>query len=221
MENGDKWENAIEAALAFADQGGFVLYILAAMSVIGLAIIIYKIAQFLLLRAGAAREDRAIALWLVGDDEAALRLVSGRKTPTAAMIASAIELHADSSLDRAGREELLQIAAAARLSDARIFMRSLELIVITAPLLGLLGTVLGMIEAFRSLETAGGRVDPSILSGGIWVALLTTAAGLLVAIPAAACLSFFEGAIEKTTQRMETAVTRILMRPASAVRKTP
>lgn len=100
-------------------------------------------------------------------------------------------------------------------------MRSLELIVITAPLLGLLGTVLGMIEAFRSLETAGGRVDPYILSGGIWVALLTTAAGLLVAIPAAACLSFFEGAIEKTTQRMETAVTRILMRPASAVRKTP
>lgn len=52
-----------------------------------------------------------------------------------------------------------------------------------APLLGFLGTVTGMIEAFQRIETLGGNVDASVLAGGIWEALLTTAAGLIVAVP--------------------------------------
>ncbi|MCK4304472.1 MAG: MotA/TolQ/ExbB proton channel family protein, partial [Candidatus Eisenbacteria sp.] len=53
-----------------------------------------------------------------------------------------------------------------------------------APLLGFLGTVLGMIQAFQRIESLGGNVDASVLAGGIWAALLTTAAGLTVAVPA-------------------------------------
>lgn len=49
-----------------------------------------------------------------------------------------------------------------------------------------------MIDAFRELESAGSQVDPSVLSGGIWVALLATAAGLSVAIPAVAAHTFLE-----------------------------
>ncbi len=52
-----------------------------------------------------------------------------------------------------------------------------------APLLGFLGTVLGMIQAFQRIEVLGGNVDASVLAGGIWQALLTTAAGLAVAVP--------------------------------------
>ncbi|MBU1701152.1 MAG: MotA/TolQ/ExbB proton channel family protein [Candidatus Eisenbacteria bacterium] len=52
-----------------------------------------------------------------------------------------------------------------------------------APLLGFLGTVLGMIKAFRQIQELGGNVNASVLAGGIWVALLTTAAGLAVAVP--------------------------------------
>jgi biopolymer transport protein ExbB len=52
-----------------------------------------------------------------------------------------------------------------------------------APLLGFLGTVTGMIQAFQRIETLGGNVDASVLAGGIWEALLTTAAGLFVAVP--------------------------------------
>ena len=55
--------------------------------------------------------------------------------------------------------------------------RLLDTIGQTAPLLGLFGTVLGMIDAFQALQEAGQAVDPSLLAGGIWVALLTTAAG--------------------------------------------
>lgn len=52
-----------------------------------------------------------------------------------------------------------------------------------APLLGFLGTVVGMIRAFRQIQDLGGNVNASVLAGGIWVALLTTAAGLAVAVP--------------------------------------
>ena len=71
-------------------------------------------------------------------------------------------------------------------------LRLLEVIATVAPLLGLFGTVLGMIEAFRAMEAAGSQVDPSALSGGIWQALLTTAVGLGVAIPVSLIHSFFE-----------------------------
>ena len=61
-----------------------------------------------------------------------------------------------------------------------------------APLLGLFGTVLGMIEAFQAMQAAGSSVDPSTLAGGIWAALLTTAAGLAVAMPTSLILTWFE-----------------------------
>lgn len=68
------------------------------------------------------------------------------------------------------------------------YLRGLATIASLSPLLGLLGTVIGMIRAFIQIETHGGNVNASLLAGGIWEALLTTAAGLSVAIP---CLLFF------------------------------
>lgn len=64
-----------------------------------------------------------------------------------------------------------------------------------APLLGLFGIVLGMIDAFQALQQAGNSVDPSLLAGGIWVALLTTAAGLAVAMPTSLVLTFFDSRV--------------------------
>jgi biopolymer transport protein ExbB len=78
-----------------------------------------------------------------------------------------------------------------------------------SPLLGLFGTVLGMIEAFRRLEAAGSRVDPSILSGGIWGALLTTAVGLAVAIPTIAALNWLERRVERLAHDMDDAAARV------------
>ena len=65
-------------------------------------------------------------------------------------------------------------------------LRGLEMTASVAPLMGLLGTVIGMINSFSKLSMSGTRVDPTILAGGIWEALLTTAGGLAVAIPALA-----------------------------------
>ena len=92
--------------------------------------------------------------------------------------------------------------------------RILDTIAQLAPLLGLLGTVLGMIEAFQALQTAGSQVDPAALAGGIWVALLTTAAGLSVAMPTSIALSWFEAQIDRERAMAEHAFT-VLVTPTS------
>ena len=93
------------------------------------------------------------------------------------------------------------------------------------PLLGLLGTVLGMIGAFSKLEAAGSKVDPALLAGGIWEALLTTAFGLVIAIPALAAYYMFEGRVETVRAAMKDAASStkrtISSRPRPFQRATP
>lgn len=89
-------------------------------------------------------------------------------------------------------------------------MKALDTIAQLAPLMGLFGTVLGMIDAFQALQEAGSNVDPSILAGGIWVALLTTAVGLAVAMPITLILSYFETRIENERVNVEVLVGEVL-----------
>jgi biopolymer transport protein ExbB len=78
-----------------------------------------------------------------------------------------------------------------------------------APLCGLFGTVLGMIEVFRKLESIGGRADVSLLSGGIWVALLTTAFGLLIAIPVHIAHHYFSALVTGRSEDLQFLVSRL------------
>ena len=98
---------------------------------------------------------------------------------------------------------------------------AIERIATAAPLIGLLGTALGMIEAFQALETTGTRADPAALAGGIWEALLTTAAGMAVAIPASAALSWFESIADRLRLSMEDVATRVLARPVPTLQPVP
>ncbi|WP_386679152.1 MotA/TolQ/ExbB proton channel family protein [Loktanella sp. R86503] len=113
--------------------------------------------------------------------------------------------------DVAAREETARVARAS-LEQARSGLRALELIATIAPLLGLLGTVLGMIGAFQALQQTGTRADPAALAGGIWEALLTTAAGMAVAIPASVALTWFESVVDRLRFDMEDTATRIFLR---------
>ena len=67
-----------------------------------------------------------------------------------------------------------------------------------------------MIRAFMRLEEAGSQVDPAILSGGIWEALLTTALGLAIAIPVMAALSWLESQVDRVRETLSDAVTQVL-----------
>ncbi len=88
---------------------------------------------------------------------------------------------------------------AAALSGLKI----IEIATIVAPLLGLLGTVIGMIYAFQALEAAGGSPEIGQLASGIWRALSTTAAGMVVAIIATIFLGLFDGVVERMSAEME------------------
>jgi len=72
-----------------------------------------------------------------------------------------------------------------------------------APLLGFLGTVTGMIKAFQQIENLGGNVNATVLAGGIWEAMITTAAGLMVGIPALAAYNHLNNRIHRMSAQME------------------
>jgi biopolymer transport protein ExbB len=86
--------------------------------------------------------------------------------------------------------------------DLERFLNTLGTIAAVSPLLGLLGTVTGIIHAFSAITTQG-IGDPQILAGGIGEALITTAAGLTVAIPALVVYRFLRGTVERLVVRME------------------
>jgi biopolymer transport protein ExbB len=91
--------------------------------------------------------------------------------------------------------------------DLDRFLNTLGTIAGVAPLLGLLGTVTGIIKAFEAIHTAG-LGDPRILSGGISEALLTTAAGLLVAIPSQVAYRYLRGRVDGIVVQIEKDVVR-------------
>ena len=77
------------------------------------------------------------------------------------------------------------------------------------PLMGLLGTALGMITCFQQIESSGGQADVNALAGGIWVALLTTAFGLIIAIPVMATYHFFENLVNDRSDKMQQLISEL------------
>ena len=172
-----------------ADLGGPVVLIRIVVSILTTAVALYKIWQFKV--AGVGRQTillAAIASWDKGDLEAARDMADG----AAGYLKRVIEI---GMTDRVDAQRLEAEAEEAFATLERGF-RFLDTVAQLAPLLGLFGTVLGMIEAFQALQEAGDQVDPSALAGGIWVALLTTAVGLAVAMPTALVLSWLEGRLD-------------------------
>jgi biopolymer transport protein ExbB len=92
-----------------------------------------------------------------------------------------------------------------------------------APMLGFLGTVTGMISAFQVIERLGGNVNPSNLAGGIWEAMITTAFGLIVGIPALGFYNYFVGRVAKFVFQIEQSVEEFLdfVQSGEATDQTP
>lgn len=209
---------------AFVDTGGPVVVVLALLSTFALAIVLLKLWQFRRLRLDQ-REPVASALqhWRRRDARSAHALVAGSPHPVAQLVHIALDGLEKPGIDLALLREELSRVASATMEQLRSYLRALEIVGNLSPLLGLLGTVLGMIEAFRQLEVAGSQVDPAILSGGIWQALLTTAVGLTVAIPVVLAHTWLERRVERCGHQMEDAVTQIFTRDLGLAerRQTP
>ena len=194
----------------FLIRGGPALWAIAALSVLTLALILWKFWDLARLGAWSRKPaEEALALWQKGARGDALDRLSGRQGLRARISRRAMETRSAPAMpDSNAREETQRVGKQA-LMQARCGLRALELIATIAPLIGLLGTVLGMIEAFQALQAAGNRADPAALAGGIWQALLTTAAGMAVAIPAAMALSWFESICDRVQADLEDLATRI------------
>ncbi|AGA34971.1 MotA/TolQ/ExbB proton channel family protein [Thioalkalivibrio nitratireducens DSM 14787] len=195
--------------LRFLDLGGPVVVILLGMSAFALAVILTKLAHFSGLRIGQQRGvEKALSLYRAGRTRDAIRRAERSPNPAAQMLARGLNGVQRGLPQDTIREEMIRYGNAA-LQDLRSGLRPLEVIGSLAPLLGLFGTVVGMIKAFQALEKAGAQVDVTVLSGGIWEALLTTAVGLAVAIPVVAVLNWLEGRVERIGHRMDDLVTRL------------
>lgn len=187
------------------DKGGVVVWVLLGYSVVALAIIFERLLQFLLMGR------------LPGDFEQRLPETLGRgelgdwlarlKGPEVVILQGTLAASATGVKDltrvaqRIGSQELQRMERG---------FRTLGILGNTAPLLGLLGTIIGMIKAFIVIEQAGGRVDAQALAGGIWEAMLTTGVGLAVAIPVLLVLHLLEGMADRRASSMRSCASLLL-----------
>lgn len=208
-------ENALASLVSFIDMGGPAMWAIAGLSVLTAALILWKVMRLLSFGAwsGGRHTTAALDLWSQGKTEEALALLSARQSQRARLAHAVMRAALDPTLDRDAAEAEAGRVARGLLAQARDGLRGLELASTIGPLLGLLGTVTGMIAAFQTLQEAGARADPALLAGGIWEALLTTAAGMAVAIPAQVALTWFEAVVDSLRHDMEDAATRILHGP--------
>lgn len=199
---------------AFMDAGGVLMWPLLALALLVPAVALVKIVQFSRLKVG----DRAFVpamLELIRADRPAeaVRQLSGMKQPVARVMEAAVRGKANPRMsDELVREETTRIAQA-QLDGLERGLAVLTLVASIAPLVGLLGTVTGLIQAFQQISAAGSRVEPATLAGGIWEALLTTAAGLSIAIPAAIVATYLQRKVDVEAQHMEDAATQVFTAP--------
>ncbi len=195
-------------------KGGPVVYILLGLSIYVLSIVIYKL--HILYKVNYFRNDvteESLSMWLNNNKEDAYKAISKDKHPQKEVVSFTMYHLLKNNITQAKERYLREEVS--RLSQERLEyfdsnLDTLKVIAMVAPLLGLLGTVFGMIDAFQQMEMAGNNINPSTLSGGIWEALLTTAVGLSVAIPTVLFESFFRATNEKLKINIEHSVTKLL-----------
>ncbi len=107
------------------------------------------------------------------------------------------------------RNEALKREGFRHLDNLGHRLKMLAAIAQVSPLLGLLGTVTGLVVAFYQIEALGGRVQPTDLAGGIWEALLTTVVGLSIGIPCLLAHQFFQAQIDKRAHEMTETVSEL------------
>jgi len=189
-------------------KGGVVLYIIIAISVIALALIIERLFSIHSMKSSTKEFAKDIKILLDAKDyDGALNLSSENGSPLAILTKIAIE-HRENSADE--RRTIVEENAdrISRVLEGRLL--SLSVLGYISPLLGLLGTVIGMIAAFMTIQQKAGLVNPGDLAGGIWEALLTTAAGLIVAIPVQLFYSYFSRVIDKYMIQLEISTEEII-----------
>ncbi len=200
-------------------QGGWVMFPLGLLSVLAVYIFIERLSTLRSAQTNPhALTDRIRQYIQSGDVRGAVGYCDAQDNPISRIVKHGLERlgrpisDIQDAVQAAGKHEAFEL-------EKRTDM--LASIASIAPMLGFLGTVIGMIEAFQEIQNLQGNVNPSVLAGGIWEALITTAAGLLVGIVAIFFYNFLINRINRQVNEMERSATSfidLLQEPAPASR---
>jgi len=194
--------------------GGPVLITLLIVSIVATATAVYKLLSLRRLGVGRHRvAEEVLKRWAEGDASGAYQQAAADQAAMSRVVAEAITGVWRWPDDKERAREMATGTALSLLDAMSRHVRVLETSVQAAPMLGLLGTVLGMIAAFNEMSHSGGAVDPTELAGGIWIALSTTAIGLTIAIPFYFFTSWIEGRIDRERSAMDSAILTIVYGP--------
>jgi len=189
------------------EKGGPIVWVLLAYSLIALALVMERALHYMLMKKLPHDYDKGLAMAFSENNvDAYLGSLEGPDARVLQGINKAClegVKDLDSVASRCGSEELLKMERG---------FRTLSILGHTAPLLGLLGTIIGMIKAFMVIEVSGGRVDSQALAGGIWEAMLTTGVGLAVAIPILLLLHILESTADKRAHGVRRSAMLLLER---------
>jgi len=187
--------------MEYFSKGGVLMTPILLCSVVALAIFLERLIRFSLLwRRGREVAERVAARIEEGDTAGAKSEALASRSPLGRILAHGMDA---ADLDRETLETVLMHATEEEIRSMSRYLQTLATIGNIAPLLGLLGTVMGMIKAFMVIQQMGGKVNAAVLAGGIWEALLTTAFGLIVALPTMVAHSYLAGQVDLYEARLQ------------------
>ncbi|MBK7497674.1 MAG: MotA/TolQ/ExbB proton channel family protein [Ignavibacteriales bacterium] len=189
-------------------KGGFIMWPILLSSIIGLAV---SIDRFIMLRKAKINVP-AFMVRIRGfikkkDISGAISYCMQEKSPVANIVRKGLKKYKYGH-DRV--KDAIENAGSQEISKLEKGLSVLASVAGIAPLLGFLGTVTGMIQAFMTIQDLAGAANPSDLAGGIWEALITTAFGLIIGIPAFALYNYFLSAVKKLVGEMETVANDVI-----------
>jgi biopolymer transport protein ExbB len=189
--------------------GGFMMYFLLLASLLGLGVIIAKIYILFVARRDTDRVlEQVRELASSGQLDEALAFLEETPGPVAAILLSGLNRIRDR---RAGKDVEMAMTTTGKIELGFLErgMVVLATVATVAPLMGFLGTVWGMISAFAAIELAG-QVEATLVASGIKIALITTATGLMIAIPINIAYNFFVTRIDELIINMEQGTNTVL-----------
>ena len=193
----------------FAD-GGTKMYPLVLCSMISVGVMIAKFFTLQIAHTGTNRVLSEVdELVNAGDVDGAIEVCRATPGPASAILLAGLRRIQGKQLNDGELERAVATVGTIELGFLERGLVILATIANVAPLMGFLGTVYGMVLAFAAIEAAG-NVDPALVAGGIKVALLTTAAGLVIAVPVNIAYNFFVTRIDQLIVDMEYGAQKII-----------
>ena len=187
--------------IEFLSKGGILVVPILLCSVFTVAIFLERLITYARMRSrGAGLAEKVAGLLIQGKKEEARQTALSSDSPMGRILTQAIDVKDN---DRELLETVMVNATDEEVRNLSAYVQTLATIGNIAPLLGLLGTVMGMIKAFMVIQEMGGKVNAAVLAGGIWEAMLTTALGLAVALPTMVAHSYLVARVDRYEARLQ------------------